>query len=346
MKKSFLSNLSLFTLLFLCLSATSQSVSYKVVKNDPFDIKNFTLAIDPLFFDMNGENGYAVGLGIRSNFLMGKALDINLDVRNGFGTNGYNKADNLENTKNYFYAEGSIGLIFAKKLKTRNVRIVLSSNSYTIGGTTYTNTKYIQGGVPADIRRLFSLRIGASRLTNSINFTKALDDSLLRFENESTKNTFTKKENTEGLNFKNEDLFGAYTSSTLFIGLNFKTIRQLLIDVDGWGFRSNEKFGDFFIDVLCSPSLMIHDYKSNNRNSLTTYKMSYEGGKRIFGWRIGFASRRPKNQGFSYKFEFGQRPGYRYINELNSPVNVRNFYAMLTYGIYIPLKIKPIAEAD
>jgi len=40
------------------------SVTYRVTKDDPYDIKNFSLAIDPFWVDLNGQNGYAFGWGL------------------------------------------------------------------------------------------------------------------------------------------------------------------------------------------------------------------------------------------------------------------------------------------
>jgi hypothetical protein len=70
MKRILYIGLILFTVSF-SLELKAQSVTYRVTKNDPFDIKNLTFAIDPLFFDANGENGLP-WLGSSCKLLHGK----------------------------------------------------------------------------------------------------------------------------------------------------------------------------------------------------------------------------------------------------------------------------------
>lgn len=331
----------------LGLELKAQSVTYRVTKNDPYDIKNFTLAIDPLFFDVNGENGFAFGWGARANWFMGKAVDFNFDIRSGFGTRGYDIDDN--NTRNYFAMEGSIGLTLSNKVKSRNVPIILSSSSYTSGGYTYTTTYSISGGVPADTRKVIAFRAGAYQMTNSYDLNKNLHDSLLMFRNKDTDSEFSMKENKDTIVFPvdNGNTWGGVASTAVFAGFNFKTIRQLVVDVDGWGVRQNSRYSDFFIDGIFAPVIALKNYRGTNNHGVESkYDLKYEGGKRAFGWRMGWSYRKPKDQGFSFKWEFGQRPGFKSVNEKNSSINFRNWYTMITYGLYIPLKIKPIATAE
>lgn len=319
----------------------AQSLSYRVTKDDPYDVKNFTLAIDPLFFDVNGENGYAFGWGMRANWFMGKVLDFNFDFRNGFGTRGYDMRNN--NTRNYFAMEGSIGLTLSHKTKSRNLPIILSSSSYTSGGYTYTTTYSIKGGVPATVRSVIAFRAGAYQMTNTIDLDKTLNDSLVVFRDKSADKSFSYRDSVTALSLNN---YGGFASTAIFAGFNFKTIKQLVVDVDGWGVRQNSAYSDFFVDAIFSPVIALKNYE-NTRNGVTTkYDLKYEGGKRAIGWRIGYVVRKPKEQGFSFKWELGQRPGFKADNPKNSGVNIKNFYTMLTYGLYIPLKIKPIAEEE
>src|ERR1700740_2973335 len=131
MKKLIYSTIILLAVSFSA-ALKAQSVSYRVTKDDPWDVKNFTVAIDPLFFDVNGDNGYAFGWGARANWFMGKALDFNFDMRTGFGTRGYDIDNN--NTRNYFAMEGSVAVTLSHRVRRHNVPIVLSSSSYSSGG--------------------------------------------------------------------------------------------------------------------------------------------------------------------------------------------------------------------
>lgn len=350
MKKLIYSTIILIAVSFVS-EVKAQSVTYRITKDDPYDIKNLTIAVDPLFFDLNGENGFAFGWGARANWLMGKTLDFNFDMRNGFGTNGYNKADKFNNTRNYFYMEGSVGLTLSNKTVSNNVKVILSQSSYSSGGYTYTNTKYIT--VPAETRHMIALRGGMYQMTNSINMNKVFDDSLLMFKNKASGKEFSLKENSDTLVFavdgsgNREDFYGGFASTAIFGGFNFKTIRQLVLDVDGYGTRANQVYSDFYIDCIFSPVIALKNYKGvDKKGTEYNYDLKYDGKKRAIGWRAGWYFRKPKDQGFSYRWEFGQRPGFKAYNPSNKSINFRNWYTMLTFGLYIPLKVKPIATEE
>jgi hypothetical protein len=308
----------------------AQSVTYKVTKNDAYDIKNFSLAIDPCFVDANGQNGYAFGWGLRADYLMGKRLQFNFDFRNGYGTKGYKIGD--DNTRNYFYFEGAASLTLRHRTHTRNLPIILSSSSYTSGNTRYTTTTSIKGGVPGEVRSFIMLHAGVYQMGNSLNYAN-LKDTLVKFKGSSGE--FTYKDSVAKINS-----FGAYASTAIFGGFNFKHIRQLVLDVDGYGTRSNVAYSDFFVDGIFAPVLLIKDYQMNGKS----YNVSY-GKTSYLGWRVGYTLRKPKDQGFSLKFEFGERPGYR-APDSKSAINLKNWYCMFTYGLYIPFKVKPVAEAE
>ena len=320
----------------------AQSVSYTYVKNNPYDIKNFTFAIDPLFIDVNGHNGYAFGWGMRAEYMMGKILLVNFDNRIGFGTKDYRKSN--ENTRNYFNMEGGLGLIFYNKARTRNVPIILSQ---TTSGNTKT-TVSIHGGVPAKCRLIVALRGGFQQYTNTLNY-KNLNDSLLTFNGLPYKKAqddksyvFTDTVNKVGGKSAIIDQLGGIASTSIYAGLQFRTIRDLVIDVSGYGYRSNVRYSDFYIDVLFAPIVKIKDFKNSDG---TNYTVKY-GEMSHLGWRLGWFWRKPKDQGFSAKFEIGSRPGFKTPAGTSVPVNKKNLYCMLTFGLYIPLKIKPMYTGE
>lgn len=308
----------------------AQSVSWSVIEDNPFDIKNFSLAIDPLFTEVSGMNGYAFGWGLRAEHMMGKRLLAGFDMRTGFGTNGYRISN--DNTRNFFYMEGNLGLIFINKSKRRNVPIILSQSS---SGNTRT-TVSIRGGVPANIRRIIALRAGAYQLTNSLSY-KFLADSLTTFKGNGS--DFKLKDSISSANFAGQ--YGGFASTAVFAGFHFRKIIQLAIDVDGWGYRSNKRYSDFYIDGIFAPIVLIKDFKTPDGNS---YNVKYDNISYI-GWRMGWIWRKPKEQGFSTKFEIGNRPGPKAPvkdPKATIPINWTNYYATLTFGLYIPLKIKPV----
>ncbi len=325
--------ISVFILVLLIFKLSSQTVTWKVLKDDPYDIKNLSISLDPLFVDLNGQNGYSFGWGLRAEYMMGKLFLFHFDSRFGFGTNGYRSSDN--NTKNYFYTEGCIGFILKHSDFTRNVPIILSqSTSYYsgyYGSYQVTTTKYIRGGVPARHHGIFALRGGYFSLSNSLNY-KNLYDSLLKFQGNGKE--FSYKDSINNKSFSNG--FGAITTLALYGGVHFRTIRQLQLDVDGYGFRENSTYYDIFADLLFAPVVSIKDFAASGK----MYNVVYDK-KSHFGWRVGFAKRHPKDQSFNFKLEFGVRPGTRAKSD-KGIINLKNWYLMLTYALYFPLKVKPV----
>ena len=102
-------------ILTTCLTGAmrAQTVNYSYVKNDPFDMRNFTAGIDPMFIDVNSHNGYAFGWGLRGEYMMGKSFMFNTDFRFGFGTQYYKKSNS--NTANYFVWDAGGGIILMNK---------------------------------------------------------------------------------------------------------------------------------------------------------------------------------------------------------------------------------------
>jgi hypothetical protein len=331
--------LYVYIVVFVALSAVStkaQSISYDYVRNDPFDIKNATFAIDPFFVDVNGHNSYAFGWGIRAEHMIGKRLLANFDMRTGFGTNLYRKSN--KNTRNYFAMEAGLGLIFVNKTKTKNLRIVLSES---MSGNIKTTTT-IRGGVPAKCRFIVALRGGFSQYTNTLDY-KNLNDSLLTIAGEpfrTAKDSPIFIDSLSGTNKINIAQVGGVSMVSFYGGIQFRNIWDLVVDVSGYGYRSNVRYSDFYIDVLFAPIVNIRDFRNTSGQK---YDVKFDGVSH-FGYRIGWFFRKPKEQGFSWKIELGSRPGFKAPKD--KYVNTKNLYGMLTFGLYIPLKIKPVYDGE
>lgn len=313
-------------LIAIIFEANAQKITYSIEEDDPYDIKNFSLAIDPLFMDVNAQNMFTAGWGLRADYLMSNKIQGNFDFRTGYATGGYSP-DN-ENNRNYFYTEGALGLVLKDSERKRNVRIILSQS--TSGNTTTTIS--IAGGVPATIRRMILLRGGVYYMNNAIKFSQ-LNDSITVFESGGTKYTSrdTVISNTlvNSTEAGNTNGFGGFNSVALFVGVDFKKIIQLFVDVDGWGGRANRQYVDFFVDGIFSPVVTLKKFNSNG----TEYKVTNKD-KRLFGWRMGWSYRQPYDQSFSFRFELGQRPDF-----IHPGSKLSGYYCMLTWGLYIPMKI-------
>jgi hypothetical protein len=351
--KNIIHTLSIALAVFASMHMNAQSVTYKYVRNDPFDIKNFSGGIDAMWCELNNHNGAAFGWGLRAEYMMGKSMLFNFDTRIGFGTSYYRLSN--ENTTNYFCMEGGVGFIFANSARNRNVPILLSTQR--VGNYQYST--YIRGGVPAKVRLIAALRLGIYQYNNTLVYSDVgmvdgFYDSLLTFKDASgTEYDYKKARDQEKVfEYKQDtgakaptfkvDQYGSINMTCIYGGIQLRTIRNLLIDVDGYGYRGNIRYGDWFLDVIFAPVLLLSDF---SRPDGVTYSVSYQE-KSSLGWRMGWFYRKPKDQGISWKFEFGARPGFKSYANSSIPLNGRNLYAMFTMGLYVPLKIKPMYTGE
>ena len=323
-------NIYVFILFFTTVfsSVFSQNVTYKITKDDPSDIKNFSASLDPLFTDVNGMNGVSAGWGLRAEYLNNRLLG-SFDFRNGFGTFGYDPDD--KNTQNYLAVEAKAGFVLSDRKYSKNFRIILSSRSYTSGGYTYTNTKYFM--CPGTTRSIVVFNAGIYQFNNNFKYknnakadSSAVDDIL--FEKDGKQ---VRRGDSIWTSWEMDKKYGGFSSFAVTGGFTFRTIHNLFVNVDGWGPRSNSILSDFYIDGMFAPIISLHDYTFTSNGE--KWKVTAEG-KRSFGWRAGWFIRRPSSQGFSQKIEFGQRPGVKTENYLAA------CYFLYTFGLYIPLNLK------
>jgi hypothetical protein len=358
--KNIIQKLSLALSLFAALNINAQSVTYKYVRNDPFDIKNFSGGIDALWCDLNSHST-AFGWGVRAEYMMGKSLLFNFDARFGFATLDYRKSN--DNTTNYFAMEGGVGFIFANSTRTRNVPIVLSTQR--VGNTQITTS--IRGGVPAKVRLLVALRAGILQYNNSLDYSSFADsmenrvvfkdgngEVRLKAANSASNSVFNYVTDigapSGSVTTQTIDKVGTINMTCIYAGLNFRSIRNLLIDVDGYGMRGNIRYMDFYIDAIIAPVLVLSDFSVEDnlggaKVNKRTYSVEYTETTSL-GWRMGFFMRKPKDQGFSWKIEWGSRPGFKSLENSSVPLNWKNVYFMATAGLYIPLKIKPMYTGE
>jgi hypothetical protein len=307
----------------------AQTVTYKVTKDDPYDIKNLTISVDPLFLDVNGMNGVSAGWGARAEYTGGRKFTASFDFRNGFGTMGFDPDSN--NTRNYMAFEGKVGLTLSDKSRATNFRIILEKSSYSSGGYTYTTTRYFM--CPGTTRSTITFNAGMYNLNNNFKYKNGSTNE----DSSTVKDILFEKDGKEVRRgdslWKAWDLsskYGGFSSISVTAGFTFRKIHNLFVDVDGWGPRSNSILSDFYIDAMFAPVISLKDYTFGTSGD--KWKVKAEG-KRAIGWRMGWFIRRPKNQGFSQKFELGQRPGIKTEKYLTG------CYMMYTFGLYIPLKV-------
>lgn len=299
----------------------AQSVSYKVVENDP-DKRNLSIHLNP--FNAQGYMAdITIGYNVQAVWLANRLFQANVDYRKAyldinadgvFSPEGLKKSSQME-------LGGAFNLTSA--LKGANYRIVLSS--YSTGKYRYTTSMNVRG----EARKIFSVRGGfISYLSNH----KIDNDISKKFEEGDIKGK-TSDGNVryfrDTINFETIN----YTARTtgFYAGIDFKSIRHMIVNVDGYGNRSNKADNNFYFDLMFTP-LVKYDLKTNSKQSaFEDVDINISDNKRkMLGWRFGWLYTFKQTVGFNAKMEIGQQPG----------VPKESFFITCGFGMTIGLKTK------
>ena len=330
----------LFIAGFATIITNAQEVKYKILKDDPYDIKPNAISIDPFYADC-WFTDINMGLGLRADAMFKKLLTFHMDLRKayldiGAHENAFDKSlpKPKDKVKKHLYFELGGELSFIDRAVSKQMKVVLSSYTTTSGNYQTTHTKFIM--VPGTLRKVKQLRGGLSIARAGI----AIENT----PNEGATFTATKvgDPNTTftfgdyGATVDNSSVYNGYTNMNLAIlhaGIGFKWITNLIVDTDysKKGKRSNSGIYELYADALFAPVISFNDVYTMGG---AQWELSTTEKKRT-GWRVGIAQRSSSSSFFSYKTEFGSRPGYK-----GSELTKGSLYLMVTIGWSIPINAK------
>lgn len=312
-------------------SAFAQEVRYKVKKDNPNDIKNFVIHIDPWFADVYFSD-LAMGVAVRADWLMNKVLDASFEYRVPYFDMNYMEAQDFSvgelvsnqdyiaknGFSRYTYMEPIIRLHFSDKIKTKTHRLILAQSSYTSGNYKYTNTKYID--VPGKARSIAALEGGACWMDFPILFDGLMNDA----------SGFTFKPKTGGAEVAgSESTDGGTMMRTMsFIGgLSFQRVNNLKALTDNYGVKYSTMWTNFYLDAMFAPVLNFADVVDKDG---TVWDVKHNDINRL-GFRLGYAIKNTKGTTWSMKFNMGSRPGIK---------GASSFFMDFNFGIAIANRIK------
>jgi hypothetical protein len=301
----------------------AQSVSYKVVEDNPGK-DNLHINILPFYVDYAGGNNLSLGYGLQSSVQLKKKWTFQVyyehpyaavfDWGYHFATVGIFTSPTNNVPVHFMHLElGGVYELWSKtKQKTR--RVVLSS--YSTGR--YTHTEYIR--VPATVLRSTGVRGGLYSYHTSItarqNGTVAGDlggagvisSDGTRFGGAANLNNGNTPEdpnfNTESAT--NMRVLGVYG------GISLISKTRIIIDAEGYGERGMGKVFSFYADAIIAPVRI---------------------DRRPFGCRVGYDYNFSKKAiGYYAKTEIGFTPGLSH----------GNLYAMLAFGMSINGHVKAL----
>jgi len=263
-------NWKLFTCaMLLSLASQAQSLSYKIIKDQPDDIANYYINLGLMDFGLNTKNisGSYLGWSLSGTAHYKNKLGGDFTLRRSYLSFGDGPYSQFE-LGGYFH--------LASKTKIRNQKIVLSSKSKSYGGKTYTET--ISMKVPASIMRSYGVRGGFFRV----------------------KEFFEADQDDHGF-------VGDYTfrSAGLYGGLLLTSQVNVKTHTSEYGIRGTGFVRRHYIDVLFTPVRSISDITTDVENEAN--KPGVLGWR--FGMELlNPEPRKIQGNAIYQKFEIGQRP--------------------------------------
>lgn len=291
----------------------AQNISYKIVEDDPYNIKKLGIHLDPFWLEMWGHNLLTMGFGTRLDFHVGRLGSLHLDFRRSYfesnaGDVGFQRTNWIPENgfKKYMYIEPQIAINLSDRTRTEDLNVTLSSSSSSYGGYTFTSSTFIP--VPGSVRKIVALHGGFYSLTSTYN-TELFNENKAGMLKDSMIYATTTINGKDSTVFLPVGTYGNLTTMVLEVGFSFKTIKNLWLNADGYGQRGHTGYTDFYIDFLFAPVIKLSDMKYADVDA-NVWKVDSDAKRRI-GWMVGWASKKPLRSNFSYKYEFGQRPGLK-----------------------------------
>ncbi len=264
-------------LFFFSMHASAQRVSYEVLEDDPYAIKQLTFRIYPFYAEAFKTNTASLGGGLELRCLLLDKLIFQVNNWKSYSTIAENERGDKFITRD-FVAE----YILSDKAKKDPISIVLSESVSQSSNGTYSTSKYIE--VPGTTRTITGLRGGVYNYQSPFR----VDD--LKKANEIM--------DTAGL-MQSGFSYGDYLvkSTNIFAGLSLNVIRNIKIDAVGYGkAKSSEKWMTVYLDLMYGPLVSLEGLQKNR-----------------IGWRYGFLAdwHTTKSITFSGRVELGSRTGIK-----------------------------------
>lgn len=334
--------LSLVVLGLAFFQAKAQSISYKVIEDDVKNLKPLTVNLYPFYADAYGVN---ITMGWQASAMLDLGrLSFQADYRRAYPKFDINYAVNVDNDlvvakngqKPFSRFEAVAQFNFSDRSLDRNLRVVLSSSSYTVGNTRYTNTKYIS--VPGTKRRKTGLRGGVYWMNTAIDFgdlrTVGEANQFPVYAVSKTDSKDTLKFGTYGDRVDGSSIYSGNSMNnvvSLFGGISFQSITNLYIRADGYGKRKNSAMSDIYIEGMFAPVIAVSDVVTKGGKVWNLEARE----KTHWGWRFGWYYKAPSNKfGICYKSEFGVRPGLK-------GDALGRIFIDIAMGLDIPFKLVP-----
>lgn len=291
-----------------------QTVSYEIEKNDPNDFDKLHVYLDPIYADIMGYKvnndgmfAMSLGLGASGHYFIGSKL--NLSARFNYK---YYSIGAEENGSGFFTEIGG-QYNFTSGSKTGIARIKVGKNSTIKDGYETTTTKSIDvSGIETN-----TFLAGRAGITIEKTHANGFKDGV-------------SEQNNYDANLLNS---GGY------LGVSFQSIRNVLVNVEGYGKRSGSYIRDFYADVLFQSYKAEQVLETGKRIDFSDSKYQKESQFGL-GFRVGYTNHaNPKGHATNYKINGGKGlfgGTYQKIELGSLPGGT--FYFRFSYGVKIVSK--------
>jgi len=308
-------------------SYPSQAVSYKVLQDDPAELNNLWLHVQPLTVDVMQMNA-VVGSGLEARYLPITKLELQGGIRGNF----INSFDFQRNSA----LQGAA--ITTQESKREEGKMVIT-NSFSrfynveIGGFYHIMDDLKEGSskvilsdqalpdkisfpdvidVNAKTRQVLGARLGFSSMGSAVSIKNALKDQNVTLKGD--KGTLISKAGTSSsTGFKTEynsnSLYSTFQSTGFYIGAGFQRIKNLSIKTDKQGIVSNNSILTVYADLMINPwtnlaSIQAQQVMGTRKENFDLSPISLNK----VGGRAGFEIRYNQASFVSVGAEIGYRP--------------------------------------
>lgn len=308
----------------------STSVNYKVLYDDPKDLNQLWIHVQPITVDA-GKMNSVIGSGLELNYLPIPKWDFRLGLRSNFFNNmdlqrvaadqnaGITTQESkreegrmvLTNSFSRFY-NAEIGASYAFKDIERKstAKVVLLETALPGPGPM---PEIIE--VDCKARQVWAARLGFQTLTSTVSLESAIDKQDLVLNG--NKGTILSKRGTSSSNgFKTlsnrNELFSSFTATGIHAGASFQVIKNMSIKTEKQGVISNNSILTVYADLLYAPMTQLQNITARKVGSGSEETFNTDPIKiNPFGARLGVDMRFNQNAYLSYGAEVGYRPSIK-----------------------------------
>ncbi|MES2589607.1 MAG: hypothetical protein V4622_11560 [Bacteroidota bacterium] len=283
----------------------AQMVNYKVIYDDPMDMNNLFVSVDPCYFEGGDIGSKAfVGYTFQADYDMFNRLSFTANYMGSYmdlladGTDVVTGTDNL--LKKHSSQEAGLAFYFMDKQKPADIGMHLKTRGDVTTSITVPGTRRVQTGIRGGIFHY--------------NYALETDDKDFFLGKNATTGEIDTLGNVEFEDYRtNMNVFGVY------VGISRKKSHNVKVNVEGYGDRKNRKIGEFYLDFVPALTVSLKDivYQEEDYQNgtfvLVGPKTAYDLSptkKNLLGWRMGYQLIYPGRLGAHMKCEMGQKAGW------------------------------------